>query len=61
MENFMDLEKMDKEYGIARNVTDKSSKLNVAFEQKKAEIKKLTREFQDLNIKLERACKRRQK
>lgn len=35
MENFMDLEKMDKEYGIARNVTDKSSKLNVAFEQKK--------------------------
>lgn len=46
----MDLEKMDKEYGIARNVTDKSSKLNVAFEQKKAEIKKLTREFQDLNI-----------
>ena len=50
MENFMDLEKMDKEYGIARNVTDKSSKLNVAFEQKKAEIKKLTREFQDLNI-----------
>ncbi len=51
----MDLEKMDKEYGIARNVTDKSSKLNVAFEQKKAEIKKLTREFQDLNIKLERA------
>ena len=55
MENFMDLEKMDKEYGIARNVTDKSSKLNVAFEQKKAEIKKLTREFQDLNIKLERA------
>ena len=55
MENFMDLEKMDKEYGIARNVTDKSSKLNVAVEQKKAEVKKLGREFQDLNIKLDRA------
>lgn len=55
MENFMDLEKMDKEYGIARNVTDKSSKLNVAFEQKKAEVKKLSRDFQDLNIRLERA------
>ena len=51
----MDLEKMDKEYGIARNVTDKSSKLNVAFEQKKAEVKKLSRDFQDLNIRLERA------
>lgn len=52
---FYGFRKMDKEYGIARNVTDKSSKLNVAFEQKKAEVKKLSRDFQDLNIRLERA------
>lgn len=55
MENFMNLEKMNKEYGLARNVTDTTSKINVAFEQKKAEIKKLGRDFQDLNIKLDRA------
>ncbi len=51
----MDLEKMDKSYGKAKIVTDKTSKLNVAVDKLALEVKQLYRNYEDLKIKLERS------
>lgn len=55
MGNFMDLEKMDKSYGKAKSVTDKTSKLNVTVDKLALNVKQLYRNYEDLKIKLERS------
>ena len=51
----MDLEKMDKSYGKAKSVTDKTSKLNVTVDKLALNVKQLYRNYEDLKIKLERS------